>query len=462
MSFSPPADPHVPSEDRPPSLTPARVAVALSAVPLNGSPEQTARGCLETARSLLGSARLVLPPSPIPVAIGDVGDDLRLLFRFAAVGGEGELWTRQPEVSEPIRREFEAQFERIWSVQRERSGLQSELDGLRFHLASLQQVTHTLAEVRDTEETERLALDFTREICFSWWAALYRAQPDGEYLHRLDYASRGEQFPARLPAEAVHSVLPPGTNRPVVPAPDHPIRQRFPDDLAVLAPLPLGNAGSGLVALGPPVKDAPFIAADLSLLQALVDATAIALRNTELINYLRTQAVRDALTGCQNRRGFDEILAIEFARSRRYGRTLSLVLIDIDHFKQINDEFGHDAGDQVLRRLGRLLLGSFRTTDTACRQGGEEFALIFPETPKVESARLAERLRSTIEAMPVEAGLPTSFTASFGVAAYPDDARTIEELVRVADRALYRAKAEGRNRVAVAGGAPGSDGPLFS
>jgi diguanylate cyclase (GGDEF)-like protein len=439
-------------------LTPAQVALAFSDVPLNGSPEQTARACVERVRSLLGSARLQLPPCPLPVAIGDEGDDLRLLFRFAAVGGEGEVWTGVDTVAAPVREAIEEHFDRIWAVQRERSQSQDEMNGLRFHMAALQQVAHTLAEIRDTEDAERLSLDFTREISFAWWAALYRAQSDGEYVHRRDVTTRGERFAPRLPPDLVRSAVASGANRPVVPDAEHPIREHFPDDLAVLAPLHLGDAGSGLLALGARINDAPYTPSDLSLLQALVDATAIALRTTDLISFLRTQAVRDSLTGCQNRRGFDEILAIEFARSRRYKRTLSLALIDIDCFKQINDAYGHEVGDNVLRRLGTLLLGSFRATDTACRHGGEEFALIFPETPKVECVRLAERLRSTIESMPADASLPTPFTASFGVAAYPDDAGSMDELIRAADRALYRAKAEGRNRVVVAGGAE----PYFS
>lgn len=130
---------------------------------------------------------------------------------------------------------------------------------------------------------------------------------------------------------------------------------------------------------------------------------------------------------------------------------LSLVLLDLDRFKHVNDDFGHEAGDHALRKLGQLLVSAFRRTDAACRLGGEEFALIFPETSKADSLPLAERVRDTIEAMPADERLPRRLTASIGVATYPDDADNLEGLVRAADRALYRAKAHGRNRVVDAG-----------
>jgi diguanylate cyclase (GGDEF)-like protein len=134
------------------------------------------------------------------------------------------------------------------------------------------------------------------------------------------------------------------------------------------------------------------------------------------------------------------------ARAKRYSRPLSLVLLDIDHFKRINDDFGHEVGDHALQRIGRAVRHTFRNTDSACRYGGEEFALIFPETPKDEGAKLAERLRVLVESLPPNAEVPRSLTASFGVACFPDDAESIPDLIRAADRALYQAKSNGRNR----------------
>nr|WP_240978780.1 GGDEF domain-containing protein [Longimicrobium terrae] len=198
------------------------------------------------------------------------------------------------------------------------------------------------------------------------------------------------------------------------------------------------------------MTEAPYEAHDLALLRALADSSAIALRNAELLDRLRAQATIDPLTGCHNRRGFDEILEREMARAQRYGRPLSLVLLDIDRFKSINDDFGHEVGDHALQRIGRAVRHSFRSSDSACRYGGEEFALIFPETGRDEGSRLAEKMRVVVEQLPPNAEVPRTLTASFGVASFPDDAATIPDLIRAADRALYQAKTRGRNRVETA------------
>ena len=160
-------------------------------------------------------------------------------------------------------------------------------------------------------------------------------------------------------------------------------------------------------------------------------------------------AAVDALTGIANRRHFDAALAAEVARSRRYGRPLSLLLADLDHFKRINDTLGHAAGDGAIRQFALLLSGAGRAADVVARYGGEEFALLLPETGAEEAARLAERLRAAAEAAPVS-GIPWPVTASFGVAQLaPGEGPA--ELVAAADRALYEAKAAGRNRVVLSG-----------
>jgi diguanylate cyclase (GGDEF)-like protein len=424
---------------------------AFGRLPLAGSIHHVALGCLDAVRSLVAPARLVFPTAPVPLVIGDSVDGLHRTATFAS--GAGELWTDADAIDAAIAETIGAQLDRIWALIASQVERDEELDGLRFRLAALQQVTHTLAEVRETDQTERLALDNIREIFFAWWAVLYRARDEMPLELRAQFASRGEVFPERLPSDLCTSLNPGGTSRPVMPPAGHPARELLPSDVEILVPFSLGDAGSGLIALGPRITGASYGAQDLALIQTLVDASAIALRNADLIGFLRTQAIRDTLTGCQNRRGFDEILQREFTRSRRYGRTLSLMLFDLDHFKQVNDDFGHDAGDHVLRRVGRLLQTAFRSTDTACRPGGEEFAMIFPETPRVEAVRLAERFREELASMAPDDVISRRVTASFGVAAYPDDAESIDGLIRAADRALYRAKAGGRNRVVEANGA---------
>ncbi|MDB4948614.1 MAG: diguanylate cyclase with sensor [Gemmatimonadetes bacterium] len=429
----------------------AGIALAFSGVPLAGTPEQVASASVEAVRRVVrGPVSLAVPTRPVPLSAGDPRDGLSLLARFPAPGGEGELWAGGDGAGLPdeARAALVEQLTRVWQIQELRAAQTLELDQLRFHLNALQQVARTLAVVRGAEETERLVLDSVGEVFFAWWAALYHT--DGEqYTCRAVRSLRGESVAYAIPSRVVRAVAAPG-EPPVVPGKDAEIRDHVPAEVSVVAPLDLGEGNAGLLILGRRMTDAPYEPHDLALLRALADASAIALRNAELVDRLRAQATIDPLTGCHNRRGFDEILSVEFARARRYNRPLSVVLLDIDHFKHINDDFGHEVGDHALQRIGRAVRHTFRATDSACRYGGEEFALIFPETGKEEAFRLAERLRILIEQLPPNAEVPRSLTASFGIASFPDDAVETAELLRAADRALYQAKARGRNRVELA------------
>jgi two-component system, cell cycle response regulator len=159
---------------------------------------------------------------------------------------------------------------------------------------------------------------------------------------------------------------------------------------------------------------------------------------------LEELSLTDSLTGIRNRRAFDERLDDAFEHAKRYERPLSLVVLDVDLFKQINDTHGHDTGDAVLRGVAHLVATCTRTTDFVARIGGEEFAVILPETPLFEAMQFAEKIRSRIAATPV-AGLDV--TVSLGVAnALHSKVRNTAELFHAADQALYRAKSNGRNR----------------
>jgi diguanylate cyclase (GGDEF)-like protein len=173
---------------------------------------------------------------------------------------------------------------------------------------------------------------------------------------------------------------------------------------------------------------------------------------------LAEQAIHDSLTGLYNRRYLDETLERELARARREGYPLSLVMIDLDLFKRINDDHGHKAGDEVLRALARLLREDVRAEDVPCRYGGEEFLVLLPKMPPATAVQRAEGWRRAIEGMTVPfGGEVLRITASFGVAAYPEHGVTPDDLTQRADEALYQAKAAGRNRViALGGGQPPS------
>ena len=185
-------------------------------------------------------------------------------------------------------------------------------------------------------------------------------------------------------------------------------------------------------------------------LKTLAAYVGIALENARLFEELRTLATTDSLTQCMNRRHFMEVLTAEMARSRRYGTKLSVIMFDLDHFKSVNDTYGHLAGDAVLKDTVGTCSGLLRTTDTIGRYGGEEFVFCLPGTDLEGAAALAERLRADIErnAVPAGDGRKIRITATFGVAEMLGEA-TPEALLGRADIALYRAKDEGRNRVGV-------------
>lgn len=167
-------------------------------------------------------------------------------------------------------------------------------------------------------------------------------------------------------------------------------------------------------------------------------------------NQLRELALTDDLTLLPNRRRFQQTLARELARAKRFDRQLSILLIDVDHFKRINDDYGHPMGDLVLQQLATTLDHNVRHTDLAARYGGEEFGIVLAETPKTGALTVANQLRRRVAERPFgvdDQASPTHLTISIGVATYPEDATDAENLISTADRRLYRAKEDGRDRV---------------
>jgi diguanylate cyclase (GGDEF)-like protein len=160
----------------------------------------------------------------------------------------------------------------------------------------------------------------------------------------------------------------------------------------------------------------------------------------------------DYLTHLRNRRSFMESAEIEFLRAKRYGKSLAVVMFDVDHFKRVNDDHGHATGDQVLKLVARLLAEEVRRHDVIARYGGEEFAFLLAETNQEQARVMAERCRERIVAARLLVrGMPVKVTASAGIAAYPCEGVTrVEQLIDLSDRALYRAKHSGRNRVELA------------
>ncbi len=186
----------------------------------------------------------------------------------------------------------------------------------------------------------------------------------------------------------------------------------------------------------------PFDTAYDSLVRSLASQAAIAIRNAQLEDL----SFKDALTDVYNRRYFMVRIEEEWKRHSRFAEPVSLVLLDLDHFKEVNDRFGHRAGDEALREVARLLAKHSRNFTIVTRYGGDEFAVLLVNTPRAGAVTYAERIREVIEQRQFAHG---TVTVSLGVASLPEDAANSDDLVVAADKAMYEAKRRGRNRVAV-------------
>jgi diguanylate cyclase (GGDEF)-like protein len=188
----------------------------------------------------------------------------------------------------------------------------------------------------------------------------------------------------------------------------------------------------------------------LSILAIIAHAVGVAIDNTKIYSRTLREAIQDDLTGLPNRRYFNERLLEEVDRARRYNSSFSLVFCDIDHFKQVNDTFGHPVGDRVLAQVATILRENLRSSDSVARYGGEEFALLLFNTKKEQALHLAEVLRQKIAEPLIPDLHGRRVQASFGLAVFGDDSSSFEGLIAKADQALYQAKALGRNRVCAA------------
>lgn len=187
---------------------------------------------------------------------------------------------------------------------------------------------------------------------------------------------------------------------------------------------------------------------DLRLLDIIANLGAVAVQNALLYSKTQELAIRDGLTGLMVRRFFMEALHQELHRSAMNRKELSLLMLDIDHFKDYNDKYGHTAGDIVLKHLARTLSSMAQEGDVVARYGGEELVVVLSGRDKVQALAEAEKIRKFLKENPIKLRRQeTSITVSIGVANYPEDAVLEEELIRVADACLYKAKAEGRDRV---------------
>jgi diguanylate cyclase (GGDEF)-like protein len=197
-------------------------------------------------------------------------------------------------------------------------------------------------------------------------------------------------------------------------------------------------------------REREFTREEGELLEYLAGQASVSIENASLHEMVQEQAVTDELTGLANSRALHAILEREIERGRRFNSPLALVMVDVDDFKRVNDTYGHQQGDEVLASVASVLRDLSRDIDAPARYGGEELAVVLPQTDSGGAMRLAERMREAVEAMRVPrvgGGAPLAVTASFGVAVIPDSASDKSSLIAAADAALYRAKRSGKNRV---------------
>jgi diguanylate cyclase (GGDEF)-like protein len=214
----------------------------------------------------------------------------------------------------------------------------------------------------------------------------------------------------------------------------------------VAVPLAVRNDVVGILTIWTSAADLDL--ESLSWVETLAPYAALQLRHSRMYDAMRERADRDRLTGLYNRQAFDSILGGEVARYQRYLHAFTLLLLDIDHFKSINDRYGHPTGDAVLTNVGRVITRTLREVDVAARYGGEEFAILLPETELEIGHDIAERVRAAIQASTAHTpGGPINITVSIGITACPACAADAEGLIRTADSALYVSKQNGRNQV---------------
>jgi len=223
----------------------------------------------------------------------------------------------------------------------------------------------------------------------------------------------------------------------------------------LMVPLAAGERALGVIRLDSRRPEA-FQESDQEVLQILANQAGLALENARRVCQVQELAVRDGLTGLFNHRYFQERLSGEISKADRYHKDLCLIMMDVDHFKKFNDQYGHPEGDRVLRSVAETILKSVRQkVDIAARYGGEEFVVILPEANLQAGTELAERIRQRVEESLIARGDGNGVfrvTLSLGVSAFPFDARDQGTLIQTADEALYRAKEAGRNKVSIFSG----------
>ena len=220
----------------------------------------------------------------------------------------------------------------------------------------------------------------------------------------------------------------------------------------VCVPLKFKGRVTGVIELINSIGESTFDESDQEILEVIADYSAIAIENARNFARIQQLVITDELTGLYNASYLLDFLDYELSRARRYNTHLSVIFIDLDHFKDVNDTHGHLVGSRLIHEIGRLIHENIRKSDMAARYGGDEFVIVLPNTPKTGALTLAKNLRDKVRSTDflTSQGLDIRITASFGLASYPTDADSKLSLVRLADKAMYAAKDASRDTVRTA------------
>ncbi|HTG83635.1 MAG TPA: diguanylate cyclase [Gemmatimonadales bacterium] len=387
--------------------------------------------------------RPVVAPSPEWVASAKEVTRLSSGQTEVIVHADPEVARQMASAAVPIALGLAVMVE-LHSVLRER---QEALEDAAFQLRALRQVARLLSSVHSSEETENLILDFMTEVFFAWWACLYRPQADA-YIPKVFRSLKGPMALTPIDLAALDKELPSGT--PALSTADTALARLLPSNTQLAVTLDAGVERLAVLALGPRLHEQGYGAPEYELAGTLAFAAAIALKNAHLVEQLQSAATTDPLTSLGNRRAMEERLDAELSRGRRHSLHTSVVLVDVDRFKLVNDTLGHAAGDRLLVLIGQILRQQCRTLDAVGRMGGDEYLVILPMTTAEEAMAFISRVQSSVAALErshPEFGRPS---LSMGIAEAPRHGASPSTLLAGADSALYRAKRGGRNAVEVA------------
>ena len=339
----------------------------------------------------------------------------------------------------------------------ENKTLRQELDTAKKEIEFFEDVGKTLTSSLELNKILVAVMRKTKEIIGAEaWSVLVVDETTGDLVFERADTKKVEKYRLK-PGEGIAGwVAQEGI--PVI-VPDVSLDKRFCSRMdkqthfktRSLMCVPIKSQGRviGVLEVVNKITGEPFTKEDLNLLMRLVDQAALTIERTTLYQKMAELVVTDDLTKLFNTRYLNRTIETEIQRSDRYKTSVSLIFIDIDYFKNINDQHGHLIGSKILVELGQLIIKCLRSIDIVARYGGDEFVVVLPQTPPKAAVQIAERIRKSVEhnTFLKKEGYALKMTASFGVASYPESAKTKEDLIRLADEAMYRVKNTTRNGV---------------